>query len=345
MLWASGGRALQFSELFSVPFSECLRGTLPFPTLRAKFARHQRIVKGLMKKSSVSWRSLLWPWQFAIHDEAVRQALADVAGLEPAVVIVGGSRGIGLALAERFLEAGHRTVIVARNAMRLDAAAAELKATTGHEVVTILCDVCEDNAYDVIAAGVARGGLFIDVLVNSAGIGLAGSFLDQSQGDLSRLLALNVEALTRLTRAALPQMVGRRRGGILNVASLGAAIPGPNQAAYYASKAYVVSLTEAVASEVSGQGVRVSALLPGPVDTHFHEEMGAERSLYRLALPSMSAKRVARSAYRGFLFGNRVIIPGISNLFFFIALRVLPHTLTVPLIYWLLRRPENLSDN
>jgi hypothetical protein len=104
-------------------------------------------------------------------------------------------------------------------------------------------------------------------------------------------------------------------------------------------------LTEAIASEVSGQGVRISALLPGPVDTAFHAEMGADRSLYRYLLPSMSAESVARSAYRGFMFGNRVIVPGISNVFFYVALRLLPHALTVPMIYWLLRRPENLSSD
>jgi hypothetical protein len=86
--------------------------------------------------------------------------------------------------------------------------------------------------------------------------------------------------------------------------------------------------------------VRVSALLPGPVDTAFHADMGAERSLYRYMLPSMSAESVARSAYRGFMSGQRVIVPGISNVFFYIALRHLPHAITVPMIYWLLRRPE-----
>ncbi len=298
-----------------------------------------------MGNTFVPWRTLLWPWRFSSDDDAVRQALADVAGFRPAVVVVGGSRGIGLALARRFLEAGHEIAIVARNAVGLEAAAADLKASTGSDVVTILCDVSEANALDVITAGLNQGRLYLDVLINNAGMGLAGPFLSHSENDLSRLIALNIETVTRLTRAALPQMVARRRGGILNVASLGANIPGPNQAAYYASKSYVVSLTEAVASEISGQGVRVAALLPGPVDTAFHEEMGAERSLYRFILPSMSAERVARSAYRGFLFGNRVIVPGISNLFFFVTLRLLPHTLTVPMIYWLLRQPESLSRN
>ncbi len=296
-----------------------------------------------MQKKSAPWRALLWPWASPIDPYAVQAARKAVAGLKPAVVITGGSRGIGLALARRFVDAGHDVVIVARDATRLEEAATELNAATGSSVTTILCDVSEPNAIDIITSGLDRAGLYLDVLVNNAGMGLAGPFLSHSHVELSRLLALNIEAVTRLTRAALPDMLARQRGGILNVASLGADVPGPNQAAYYASKAYVVSLSEAIASEVSGQGVRISALLPGPVNTEFHKEMGAEASLYRLVLPSMTADRVARSAYRGFMFGNRVIVPGIANVFFFLALKILPHALTVPLVYWLLRRPENLN--
>lgn len=298
-----------------------------------------------MQNSSPPWYMRLLPWRSSTNDETTRQARKDVAGLEPAVVITGGSRGIGFALAERFVQAGHRTVVVARNAVRLEEAAAELKSSTGSEVTTVLCDVSEPNAIDVITAALDRNGLYLDVLVNNAGLGLAGPFISQSPADLSQLIALNVQTVTRLTREVLPPMLARQQGGVLNVASLGASIPGPHQAAYYASKAYVVSLTEAIASEVSGQGVRVSALLPGPVNTEFHEEMGAQKSLYRFVLPPMTSKSVARSAYRGFMLGNRVIVPGISNLFFYVALKLLPHPITVPMMYWLLRKPENLSGS
>lgn len=290
------------------------------------------------------WYTRLLPWRYSDGEEAALKARRDVAGLEPAVVITGGARGIGFALARRFLESGHKTAIVARNAIQLEDAARDLKAQTGSDVVTILCDVSEPNALDTISAALDRARLYLDVLVNNAGVGLAGPFTGHSEFEISRLIALNVEAVTRLTREALPSMLARRQGGVLNVASLGASIPGPNQAAYYASKSYVVSLTEAIASEVSGHGVRVSALLPGPVDTEFHEDMGAERSLYRFVLPPMSPEGVARSAYRGFMLGNRIIVPGIPNLFFYVALRVLPHIITVPMMYWLLRRPEKLSE-
>lgn len=284
------------------------------------------------------WLSRLMPWRAPVDLNAVRAARAAVADLKPAVVVTGGSRGIGLALAKRFIEADRTTVIVARDSLKLADAVAELKIVTGVEPLSILCDVTEPNAANIISAALANANLYLDVLVNNAGMGLGGPFLEQTPEDLSRLLALNVESLTRLMRAALPDMIARRQGGILNVASLGAYVPGPNQAAYYASKSYILSLTEAIASEVAGQGVRISALTPGPVDTGFHRDMGAERSLYRIILPSMTPDRVARSAYRGFMIGRRVIAPGIFNLAFVVALKILPHIITVPITRTLLRR-------
>jgi short-subunit dehydrogenase len=291
-----------------------------------------------MQDKSAIWLSRLLPWRATIDPAAVRQARAAVAHLKPAVVVTGGSRGIGQALAKRFLEAGSTTVIVGRNAPRLSQAAAELKTSTGAEPLAILCDVTEPNALDIIQSGLARAGLYLDILVNNAGTGFAGPFLTQPPQDLAHLIGLNIESVTRLTHAVLPDLIARHRGGILNVASLSAYVPGPYQAAYYASKSYVLSLTEAVASEVAGHGVRVSALVPGPVDTEFHQNMGAERSLYRFILPSMSSDGVARSAYRGFMFGQRVIVPGIFNPVFVVALKVLPHIITVPLMRALLRR-------
>lgn len=282
--------------------------------------------------------SRLMPWRTQVDVPAVLAARAEVATLKPAVVITGASRGIGLALAKRFLQADHTTVIVARNAVHLAQAVGELKTATGVEPHSILCDVTEPNAADVISAALADANLYLDVLVNNAGMGLGGPFLEQSSQDISRLLVLNVESVTRLTRAALPGMIARRQGGVLNVSSVGAYVPGPNQAAYYASKSYILSLTEAIASEVAGHGVRVSALTPGPVETGFHADMGAERSLYRIIIPSMTADGVAQSAYRGFMLGQRVITPGLLNLAFVIALKVLPHIISVPMMRTLLKR-------
>ncbi|MBA2126318.1 NAD(P)-dependent oxidoreductase [Hyphomicrobium methylovorum] len=291
-----------------------------------------------MKNERTGWISRLRLWLSGANPETVKTARAAVAHQKPAVVITGGSRGIGFALAKRFLRAGHETVIAARSAPQLDEAAAELKRETGNEPHILLCDVTEPTAYDLITAELEKRGLYLDVLVNNAGVGLAGPFLSRSQTELSAVVATNIESVTRLTRSALPAMVARRSGGIISVASLGAYTPGPNQAAYYASKSYVLSLTEAIASEVAGTGVRVCVLIPGSVNTGFHRDMGADRSLYRMIIPAMSADRVAGSAYRGFRWGQRVIVPGLFNIVALIALKVVPHIITVPIVYALLKR-------
>ncbi len=143
-------------------------------------------------------------------------------------------------------------------------------------------DVTTPDAVAKIEAALAAHGAYADVLVNNAGMGLAGPFHAHPPDDVLRLIDLNVRALSHLTRHFLPGMRVRGRGGILNVASLGGYAPGPNQAVYYASKAYVLSLTEAIAAETAGEGVRVCALAPGPVNTMFHARMGAENAFYRL---------------------------------------------------------------
>jgi uncharacterized protein len=271
-------------------------------------------------------------------DESIAAARDAVAHLKPAVVVTGGSRGIGLALAKRFLQAGRDVAIVARNAPALDTAVADLKTATGRDAVAIICDVAEPNAYEVIAGRLEEAGFYLDVLINNAGVGLAGAFAGNDQTDIDRLLALNVGAVTRLTRAALPALIARRSGGILNMASLGAYVPGPNQAVHYASKSYIVSLTEALASEASGKGVRICVVAPGPVKTGFHTDMGAEDSLYRAIIPALSPESVATSAYFGYQAGMRAVVPGIFNKAMFLVVRALPHPVTVPFVYWLLKR-------
>lgn len=151
-------------------------------------------------------------------------------------------------------------------------------------------------------------------------------------------------SLTRMMRAALPPMRARGTGGILNVASLGGMTPGPYQAAYYASKAFVISLTEAVGHEVRGEGVRIAVVAPGPVETNFHAAMGAEGAFYRAIVPSASPEAVARSAYRGFMLGRRVIVPGILGTASALALRLLPHALSVPMVGRLLFPGTGVSE-
>lgn len=263
-------------------------------------------------------------------------ALAEIAGRAPATVVTGASAGIGLALARRFAAAGDSVVLVARRAQALDDAAAEIAAQTGARPLTLALDVTSPSAAETIDAALAARGLYLDVLVNNAGMGLAGPFAEHDAIEVERLLDLNIKALTRLMHHALPSMRARARGGVLNVASLGGYAPGPYQALYYASKAYVISLSEAAAAEVAGEGVRVAVVAPGPVDTGFHADMGAEGAFYRLALPSMTPARVAGAAYRGYVLGQRVIIPGLMSKLNGMGMRIVPHAALVPFIGWLL---------
>jgi short-subunit dehydrogenase len=278
-----------------------------------------------------------WNRRKTRSDTSVASARAAVARLKPAVVITGGSRGIGEALARKFAEAGYMTVIVGRNAERLKAAADRIGAARAAQPAVIVCDVTAPDAFELLTRSLTDSGFYLDVLINNAGLGLSGRFIDQDDARLSDLIALNIASLTRLCRLALPDMAKRERGGVINIASLGAYAPGPYQAAYYASKAYVLSLTEALAAEYSGNGVRICAVAPGPVDTDFHADMGAEGANYRKVLPSLSARRVAQSVYFRFRFGQRVIIPGLTNRALSIILKVSPHPVSVPVVAWLLK--------
>ena len=266
------------------------------------------------------------------------QALAAYAGLKPMVVVTGGSEGIGLALARRFAAAGNDLVLVARRLEPLREAADRIRAEFKVKAVAVPVDVTSPGAIPTIEAALAAQRAYADVLVNSAGIGLAGPFHDQAPEAIMQLIDLNVRALTALSRHFLAGMRVRGRGGILNLASLGGYAPGPNQAVYYASKAYVLSFSEAVAAEVAGEGVRISALAPGPVNTRFHARMGAEQALYRYLVMPSSPEGVARAGYRGFALGWRVIVPGLFNPFLALAMRILPHRIVIPIVGVLLKQ-------
>jgi short-subunit dehydrogenase len=264
-------------------------------------------------------------------------ALAAYAGLKPMTVVTGASEGIGYALARRFAAAGNDLVLVSRRPDLLQQAADRIRAEFKINAVAVPVDITSPTGIPAIEAALAQQGAYADVLVNSAGMGLAGTFHESDPERVQRLVDLNVRALTELMRHFLPGMRARGRGGVLNLASLGGYVPGPYQAAYYASKAYVISLSEAVAAETAGEGVRISALAPGPVNTDFHRKMRSDTSFYRYLVPPTSADAVAAAGYHGFAFGWRVIVPGVLNPILALAMRLLPHRIVIPIVGWLLK--------
>jgi short-subunit dehydrogenase len=254
----------------------------------------------------------------------------------PAIVITGASQGLGQALSLQLARRSPALILVARTPEPLGRVVAEIQNQGACTVRTLALDVTEAGAADRIAEEARAAGWYVDELVNNAGMGLSGPFSNQQADDIAALVRLNVEAATALMRHFLPGMLARGRGGVLNIASLGGYTPGPYQAAYYASKAYLIALTQAVAWEVRGHGVRVAVACPGPFETEFHAKMRAERSLYRLLIPSPSAPSIAGAAIRGYDFGLGVIHPGSLAPAASVFLSVMPRFMLLPIMGGLL---------
>lgn len=271
-------------------------------------------------------------------------ALSQWAELQPAVVVTGGSEGIGFEIARRFAKRGRAVVLVARSSEPLETAASAIRQEFGTTVLTVPLDVTRPDAPQALQERLLQNGFYADVLVNNAGMGLSGDYISQEPEQLGQLIELNVRALSVLMRHFLPAMCVRGRGGVLNVASLGGYAPGPYQAAYYASKSYVIALTEAVAWETRGLGVRVAVFAPGPVRTRFHARMGAESALYRWLIPAPSPSLAAGSAVRWFEWGRTVITPGVMGPLLAIVMRLTPHPFLIPIIGWLLKPRETLKN-
>lgn len=258
----------------------------------------------------------------------------------PMVVITGASEGIGRAFARHYAAKGRDLLLIARRPEPLAALAAELRAAHDTLIEVLAQDITAPDAPTALDTALAAAGGHCDLLVNNAGIGLSGAFGDLPLADIERLLATNATAPTRLMHHVLAGMRARGRGGIINLASLGGFAPGAYQAAYYASRAYMLSLSEAVAAEMAGEGIRITAVAPGPVRTQFHDKMGADRDLYRWLIPSSSPETVVRWAVVAHRFGLRVIVPGLLNNILALCLRLLPHRVSV-LIHASLFYPRN----
>jgi len=241
---------------------------------------------------------------------------------ERVTLITGASAGIGAELARVFASNGHRLAIVARREARLKALAAEIAATGKSAPIVIPCDLETADAGEKIAAALAAEGVEVEYVVNNAGFGLMGRAVELDRAEQLGIIAVNIRALTDLSLRFADSII-RNRGGILNVASIAGFLPGPGMAVYYASKAYVLSFTEALRGELGPQGVRVTALCPGPVPTEFQARAGFEPGFDSTIL-NVSAAEVARVAYRGLMANKRAVLPGFGIKTVPLLLRLFP---------------------
>lgn len=247
-------------------------------------------------------------------------------GTGQTALVTGASSGIGLELARLFAKDGYDLVLVARSRDRLKAVARGLQRAHGISAYTVAIDLAEPGAAPRLHRVLRQEGLRIDVLANNAGYGTWGPFDRTDPDALLGVVQVNAAALVHLTRLFLPAMLERRRGRILNVASLAAFQPGPLMAVYYATKAFVLSFSEALIEELRGSGVTVTVLCPGPTRTRFgiRAKMTGSRLFSGKVIPVMAARPVAAAGYRGLLRGKPIVIPGARNRLFPQVVRLVP---------------------
>jgi hypothetical protein len=240
-----------------------------------------------------------------------------------AVLVTGASSGIGWELAKLFAADKSNLILVARKREKLEELAAQVRRENGVEVRVLAEDLADPRSPQVIFDALAADGVEVAVLVNNAGFGAVGSVADLPLEKQLDMVQVNVTALTHLTRLFLPSMIQRRSGGILNVGSTAGFQPGPYMAVYYATKAYVLSFTEALAEELLGTGVKVTCLAPGPTATGFAAAADMEKKLL-FRLGTADARTVAQAGYREFRRGKLLVIPGVMNKLGAFAGRLLP---------------------
>ena len=246
-------------------------------------------------------------------------------------LITGASSGIGEELARLFAQDRSNLVLVARSREKLEQLAAELRVKHGIGVEVLTGDLADGATPQAIFGELAAKGTAVDVLVNNAGFGAMGSVNDLPVQKQMDMIQVNVTSLTHLTRLFLPAMVQRDQGGILNVGSTAGFQPGPYMAVYYATKAYVLSFTEALAEELAGTAIKVTCLAPGATATGFQTAANLENSLL-FKLGTMDAKAVAAIGYRGFRRGKVIVIPGLKNKLGAFAVRLVPRSIVRKLV-------------
>ena len=243
-------------------------------------------------------------------------------------LITGASFGIGQELAGIFAREGYNLVLVARTAEKLRQLASVLEKAHGTRSLILASDLAAPGAAAYVHDQTTRADITVDALVNNAGFGQFGLFAENDLEECLQQIQLNVTTLTHLTRLYLPEMVARKTGRILNVASTAAFQPGPLMAVYYATKAYVLHFSEAIANELQGSGVTVTCLCPGPTVTEFHKRANMLSSRM-LQFGAMNARTVAEDGYRALIAGKPVAISGFKNWLLAQSVRFSPRRLVI----------------
>lgn len=253
-----------------------------------------------------------------------------MSGPRPVTVITGASAGIGAALAHVFARNGHELALVARREDRLNALADEIAAKGGRRPLVIVDDLNVAGTAQRIGNALGALGAEPQFMVNNAGFGLVGLATARDRAEQLAMIDLNVRALTELSLGFVDSLA-RHRGGLLNVGSMAGFLPGPGMAVYYATKAYVLSFTEALHSELKSRGVRVTVLCPGPVPTEFAARAGISKGLAP-GLLTQSSAAVAEAGYRGLMRGERTVIPGLANKMVTLLIRGVPRRLLLRVV-------------
>lgn len=244
-------------------------------------------------------------------------------------LITGASNGIGLELSRIHASTGGNLVLVARSADRLESLASELKKKYNIQVHILAKDLSAPGAAEEVYRQTKQQNIVVDYLVNNAGFGDFGLFTETSWQKEHQMIDLNITALVQLTKLYLKDMVKRKSGKIMNVASTAAFQPGPTMAVYYATKAFVLSFSEAINNEVSDKGVTVTALCPGATESGFQAAAAMEESALVKGRKLPSSKEVAEYGYKAMLRGKAVAIHGIMNSIMANAVRFLPRSVVV----------------
>jgi short-subunit dehydrogenase len=247
-------------------------------------------------------------------------------------LITGASKGLGKEFSYIFARNGYALILVARSADELTNLQAELKAKYQCEAKIYPVDLSLPDSVDQLYNAFKDDFINLDVLVNNAGFGMVRKFTDMEAEDVRGMVELNVAALTKLSYKVLPHMVTRKSGKILNVASTAAFAPGPYIAEYFATKAYVLSLSEGLSEEFKSDGITISVLCPGPTRTEFFKRSGSTGFSSSASPAAASAAEVAEIGYQELLRGKRVIIPGLMNKSQAFLMWLLPHWLSLKLI-------------